>query len=53
MKNGKFEEEPLACKDESVSIADFDNPEYTEQEVEFHHHTDIQPIKEAFYAKQQ
>ena len=48
MKNGKIEEEPMVCKDASVPISDFDYPEYSEPQIEFYDHTNVQPIKDAF-----
>lgn len=48
MKGNKIEEVNLVSMDPSISIADFDYPEYSEPTVEFHDHTDIQPIKDAF-----
>ena len=48
MKNGKIEEELLTCKEASVSIADFDYPEYSEPQIEFCDYTNVQPIKDAF-----
>lgn len=48
MKNGKIEEEPMVCNDESVPISDFDYPEYSEPQIEFYDHTNVQPIKDAF-----
>lgn len=47
-KNGKIEEEPLICMDASVSIAEFDYPEYSEPKIGFYNHTNMQPIKDAF-----
>lgn len=48
MKNGKIEEEPMVCMDASVPISDFDYPEYSEPQIEFYDHTNVQPIKDAF-----
>lgn len=48
MKNGKIEEELLTCKEASVSIADYDYPEYSEPQIEFCDYTNVQPIKDAF-----
>lgn len=48
MKNGKIEEKLLTCKEASVSIADFDYPEYSEPQIEFCDYTNVQPIKDAF-----
>ena len=48
MKNGKIEEEPMVCKYASVSIAEFDYPEYSEPQIDFYNHTNVQPIKNAF-----
>ena len=47
MPNGKIKEELLVCKAPDVPIDEFDYPEYSEPQIEFHFE-DLQPLKDAF-----
>lgn len=47
MPNGKIKEELLVCKALDVPIDEFDYPEYSEPQIEFHFE-DLQPLKDAF-----